>query len=419
MFANVHPLGFLAAAKARDAEQLIGQTEQLVTALAPSEADLKPAEAVLAAAKSLYDAQEYSRAVAQAKRAAALATSLNERFTAYMAAWKFLQACREELQQIGFPTDGLESALESADKEVVRPVEEGGTLVPNYLGATERLERATEEARTVVARAREASREIFLATLAAEALSDSPSAPTSTWLAVRLEPMLEQAARELALGHAPAAFKIASEARVRSEDALAGAARAWELVDLAAAVLEGLEADVRVAEPLEEKVESARDALARGFLDRTSALAVANRVSDEVAAFAKHYPPARDALERTKSVYVRLQEDGFCSYDVDSALSEARGALARGDWNVVQEKVESASEIFLRLWSNQEALGQALAEIEERVALLAAFRLPLLPDVQQTLDRAKGEVRSGRLAGAQEDLLIARALMMQATRTGS
>ena len=104
---------------------------------------------------------------------------------------------------------------------------------------------------------------------------------------------------------------------------------------------------------------------------------------------------------------------------MDSALSEARGALARGDWNVVQEKVESASEIFLRLWSNQEALGQALAEIEERVALLAAFRLPLLPDVQQTLDRAKGEVRSGRLAGAQEDLLIARALMMQATRTGS
>jgi tetratricopeptide (TPR) repeat protein len=419
MFANAHPLGFLAAAKALDAEHLIGQTEQLVMALGPSEADLKPAEEALAAAKALYAAQDYSKAIAGAKRAAALAVSLNERFSAYMAAWKVLQACMEELERLGFPTEGLEVALAAADREVVRQVEEGGTLVPNYLGATEELERATEEARTLVTRARETSHEIFLATLAVEALSDSPSTPAPSWLGTRLDRMVEQATRELALGHVPAASQIASETRARADDALAGAARTWELLDLAAAILDGLGAMGRVADALREKIESARGSLARGFLDRTTASVVAHRLSDEVASFAKHYPRARSILERAERVYARLQEDGFCSYDVDGALSEARRALEAGEWESVRQHVERASQSFLRLRTEQEALTQAIAEIDERVSLLKDCRLPLLPEVQEILDRAKEEVRSCRLSGAGEDLLLANSLMMQATRTGS
>ena len=416
---DLHPLGFLAASKARAAEDVIGEAEHLVAALGPNEADLTPAEEALSAAKALLAAQEYAKAVRQARRASSLAVSLNERFSAYMAAWTVLQACRQELEGLGFPTAELEDALASADRETVHQVEEAGTLVPNYRGAAELLVRATDSARSLVGQAREASREIFLATLAVEALSDSPTVQVRSWLAVRLERTIEMATREMALGHVADAHRISRETRTRADDALAGMARAWELIDLASVVLEALGAPGPVAAALAKKVEAAREALAQGFLDRTSAELLANRVSGEAASFSRQYSRAQRALEQAELVYHRLQQDGFSSYDVDAALVEARRALESGDWTAVRERLGRALRAFLRLRGDQVSLGRAIAEIDERAILLESFRLPLIPDVREILGRAKAEVLGGRISGAHEDVLLARALMEQATRTGS
>lgn len=419
MFANANPLSFLMSAKAEETHLLIGQTELLVSALDPTQVDLTPAKDALSAAKSLLDSQKISRAFAQAKRAATLAVRLNERFTEYLAAWKSLQACREQLESLGFPADGLDEALEAADKETVRRVEEGDTLVPNYVGATAMLARATEEALALIGRARHASREIFLATLAVEALSESVDAPTRSWLSLRLEEMIAQASRELALGNLPAAERVATEVRARANEALAVIVHAREQLEMAAAVLEGLGAEGRIAEALAKKVASVRHAFSQGFLDQATALEVTRRIADEVAGFSRHYPESRKILDEAQGAYARLQSTGFCSYDVDDALYEARRALDRGEWQVVKHRVGDASEAFVRLRKDQEDLTREIQEVDERVRLLQGFRLPLLPDVQELLARAQEETRSGRIPGAEEDLLMAKALMTQATRTGS
>ncbi len=419
MFGNVHPLGFLGGEKAQDAQLLIGQTELLVSTLVPLQADLQPAAAALGVAKSLYAAQEYSRAAAQAVRAGALAVSLNERFGAYMAAWKDLQARMEELESLGFPTDALEDALGAADKEVARRVQEDGTTVPDYVGATALLERATAEGRSLVERARVASRGIFLATLAVEALSDSPSSPVASPLPLRLEEIVEQATRELALGHIPAASRLASEAKGRADAILAGAARVYDTLDLAAAILDGLDAHGPLAESLAEKIDAAREALDHGLLDRTTGLLVAQQVSSDIAAFAKRYPPARKVLEQAERIYGSLHAEGFRSDAVESALGETRRALGAGDWTGVGEGACCASQVFVRLKEERETLVREIREVDERVRTLRACRLRMLPEVEQLLGHARQQAGNFRLPAAKEILLHATAVMRQATQAGS
>ncbi len=419
MFANGNPLGFLAASRAQSVIQVIGKTEQLVTTLGTTQADLKPAQDALAAAKALYAAHEYSGAAAQAKRAGALAVSLNERFNAYLEAWTSIQDCMNDLQEIGFPIRDLEAALGAAEEEMVRPVDEEGAVVPNYRGATAMLERAMEEARTLVVRARDASREVFLASLAVEALSESQVNQTANWIAVRLEEMIEQATRELALGNLHVARKLATEARARAEAARARAVQVQELLEEAQVVTEHLREEGLAADALTERVGSLRDAMAQGFPDPTTAMVVVRRLSNEAVHVADQYTRARKVLEHAKRVHARLKLGGFVSYEVDAALLDARRALEAGEWTRVREDVGRASHVFVQRRDERDVLAKGIGEIQERVSLLNGFRLPLLPDVQEILDRAREEFESGRYSGANEDLLFATALMTQATRTGS
>ncbi len=419
VFERVHPLGFLDSFRAQDAELLIGKAEGIVNALAPADVDLRPAQDALRAAKALFAAEAYSKALAQARRAAFLATSLNDRFTAYFAAWKLIQDCRRELERIGFPTDILDAALASADRETVRQVEEGGTLVPNYLGATALLERAAGEARHLVVLAKEASHDVFLATLAVEALSDSPSRSMPSWLAVRLEGLVERATQELARGNVPEARRIAAETRARADDARAGATRAWEILDLAAAMLDGLEAWGPLALELSKKVDSARAALGQGFLNRSMAIELARRISDDVSAFAMHYPDLRQTLEQQELELAVLRMEGFRSPSIEGGLQTARDALGRGEWEPAKESVETVAAGLARERHDREEIARGIAEIETRAKLLECFRLPMMPGVNELIDRATGAVQAWRLPDAREDLDLAAALMNEATRTGS
>lgn len=419
MFGNVHPLGVLGEAKAQDAEMLIGQTELLVTALSPLQADLQPATQALEVAKSLYAAQEYSKAVTQAIRAGALAVSLNDRFNAYMAAWKDLQACRDELVGLGFPTDALEDALGDADMEVARRVEEDGTTVPNYTGATAMLVQAVSEARSMVGRARATSREIFLATLAVESLSEAPSVQVSSPLTLRLEEMVEQASRELALGRLPTASKLASEAKVRADAILTGAAHVYETLDFAEAILDGLGAEGTIAEALAEKIDAAREALDRGLLDRTTGLAVAQQMSGEVASFAKHFPAARKVLEQAEHLYGVLYKEGYRSDEVESALGSARRDLGAGDWTGVRAVAGRATEAFVRLREERSKVLRAIREVAQQVNILKVCRLRMLPEVEQLLSHAREQADGFRLSAAKEVLDQACAVLTQATQAGS
>ncbi len=419
VLANGNPDDVFAESDARSVSELIGHTELIVTCFGRTRANLGPAQEALTAAKALFAAQAYPDAAAKAEHAAALAVRLNDRFNRYMAAWKSLQSCMDELRSIGFPTQALEAALSAADKEVAHQVAEDDTLVPNYLGATDMLERATDAMRVLLGHARAASRGVLLASLAVEALATSPAARTTNGLVPRLERMIELATRELALGHVSAASKLASHARARADAALAGASEVWEVLDMANAILDGLETTGEAVRGLKEKIAATREALGAGSLDWTMAMEAAGRLSDEVASFTKLHPKAWRIIRRAEAVYARLREEGFRSKEVDAAFVEAQRALDRGDWAGVREKVGDVSQSFVRLRADQGTLTRSITELDARVTLLKDCRLTLMPKVEEALGRAKVEVRTCQLSGAGEDLMLATALMLEATRSGS
>ena len=419
MSANARTPGSRTAWRAQNADRVIRMTEQLVSALGSSQADLAPAHEVLSAAKALYVDRDYSEAVAQAKRAEALAASLNARFDGYMAAWKELEACREELERLGLPTDDLEAVLGAAEKRMAQRVDEDGSPVPDYLGAAELLTQAAASAREAVGRARLTSRGVLLASIAVESLSGAQPTGSQGWLGLRLEELIEQATREFALGNLAAADRLASEAKHRADEAHVGGVRSWARLEEAAKDLERLRAEGPAAETLAKQIAAARDALAQGFLDPTTAQVVVDRLSREVASFADRYAQALGSLERAERVYGRLQEEGFSSYEVDRALSEARHALGTGDWSCLKESIRRATESFLRRRKERDAIARSIAGLQVQVSALDGAPVPLLPDIRELLARAEQEFRHGRFSGANEDLLLATALMRQSVRSGS
>lgn len=378
--------------------------------------DLRPAQAALAAAKDLYEAHDYSKAGVQAKRASALAVTLNGRFTSYLASWREVQRLMEELRSIGYPIDAVEEALAAADTESARLVEEDGSELVNYVGATAILDRAARQARALVAAARKASRDIFLATLAVTALREPETPKTETWLAVRLDDLVMQATHELALGNLCEAVQLAEEARRHADSARGKATRAQRVLEEAEVVTEHVKAEGPVADRLEDRIGSIRDALVKGYVDSTTANLVADHVSNEAIVFADSYSRCRRVLEHAERVYARLQEEGFFSDSAEAALREARQALGTGDWTGVRENVRRASEAFVRRRRERALIAKAISDLEGRVMLLRDFRLPFLPDVEEILGWAKEEFESGRYSGANEDVLLANALMIQATR---
>ena len=402
--------------RAQNADRVIRMTEQLVSAQGMTQADLTPAREALQTAKARYRVHDYSEAVAQAKRAEVLAASLNERFDAFMAAWTALGQCMEELREIGLPTEDLEAALDAADKEVVRAVSEDGIVVPNYRGATAIVEEAARRARVLAQEARAASHEVFLAMLAVESLGSPTDA--SSALVLHLDRRIEQASRELALGNVSLARRIATEARSRADGARVSSAQAEESLQQSEAILAGLRECGLASDPIGPRVRSVREALVAGRLDPEVAQVVARHLFEEVRERVARYTRACRVVERADHVYARLQQEGFCSYEVDGDLGEARVALQEGDWAGVREGVGRALRSFLDRRKDRDALAKSIAEIHEGIALMGDAPIPVLPDIQEMLGRAMRELRSGQFSGASEDVLFARALVAQALRAG-
>ncbi len=410
--------GFLDASRAQSVSRIIGKTERLVANLGLAPSDLECAEEALRIAKALYAVRDFSEAVAQAHRAGALAVSLNDRFNAYVSAWRALQKHMAELEELGFPTDDLEAALGEAEAAMAHLVEEDGAVVPDYLGATARLERAAGEARAALVGARQGSREIFLATLAAEALSKSDSSEAVSLIVGRLERLIEQATSELARGHIAAAAKLASEARRQADEVLIGSARMHEFAEDVDNFLEELGAETPMGDAPGERMDSVRAPHEEAPEPAPSADVLLN-FSDEAVSFMDRFAKAQRALERAERVRAFLKDEGFSSPEVDEALVTARRAADAGNWADVRENLGRATRVFVDRKNERAVLTRGMADLDDRLVLLQEFGLPLFPKVRESLDRAREALRSGKLPEAADQLVSANVLMAEATRTGS
>ncbi len=411
-------LGFFDASRAQSVSRIIGRTERLVATIGLPPSDLECAEEALRVAKALYAVHDFSEAVAQARRAGALAVSLNDRFNAYVSAWKGLQNHIAELEQLGFPTAEVEAALGEAEEAMAHLVEEEGAVVPDYLEATARIERAAGEARAALVGARRASREIFLATLATEALSEAESSDAASLVVGRLEKLIEQATEELARGHVSAAADLASEARRQADEILIGAGHVHDFMGEIEAFLEDLRSEPTGAhEPVADLAPLVR--LEPGPPHARQSAGQVLDFSNEAVAFMDKFARAQKLLERAERVRTLLQGEGLLVSEADEFLGAARRAADAGDWENLQRDLRRATQIYLDRRNERAGLGRGLLDLDTRLAMLKEFHLPLLATVHEALERAKEAFRDGKLLEAGEQLASANTLMTQATRTGS
>ena len=406
------------AGRAKSAEEAIGRTEGLVAVLRLTQADLEPAEESLRIARELFRAHEFSRALTVARQAENLALTLDERFTAYRKANGDLEIRIGELRRIGLDSLEYEATLARAQEKGGTGTLEDGSVVPNYLEARVLLERAAHEGRDLLMRANAASNRIFLAEIAITALGDLEGIEDPKAFAEgavnELEQALEEATRELALGHVDSATRIASGIESRA-DRLRGVYRETGIVlDRVDTRLAELRAEGIVTDRIERQVAYARDMRAKGLLE--PCLEMAERLTEDASRLSESHAKAMTALQDAEILYNRLTREGFHSYEADAALKDARRALREGNYGRALEHVERAHGAFVRRRNAREALAKALAETQRRVELIQAVDFPMLPDVQEVLTRAEREFREGNYSGSSEDLQIATVLLGHAAR---
>lgn len=412
-------VGILRSFRARHAEEAIQHSEGLVTVLRLSNVDLRPAEDALAVAKQLFGAHQFSRALNAARRAEALAISLDERFDGYQKAVNTLQIRVRDLQRLGLHTEELEAALGHAEETMVRGLWENGAFVPNYVEARVVLDRAAEEGRKLLIEANAASNQIFLAELAIEVLADveGPRSPAAfAGGATRdLERALEETTRELALGHIDVAKRMASELATRAEKLRADYLESAKILRATEDRLTELRGEGIVTEHLEAQLTFARDMLERGII--TPALEMTRRLAEEAVALGQAHREAATGLADAEAIYAKLVREGFHSYEADAAIKDARRAVKEGSYGRALEHLQKAHAAFVRRRNAREALAKALEEAQKRVESMEEGQFPLLPDVREVLGRAEREFKQGNYSGSSEDLQIATVLLSRDTRS--
>ncbi len=418
---NGSGFGFLRSFRARKAEDAIQHSEGLVTVLRLSQTDLKAAEDALTIAKGLFRSRQFGKALTAARKAEAIAITLDDRFNGYQKAVKTLRIRIDDLARLGLRTERLEAILGHAEEKVLAGAWESGAFVPNYLEARAVLDQAAEQGRRLLVEANAASNRIFLAELAIEALGDMKGLANPKAFAGRtvpeLERALEEATRELALGNVEAASRIAGDLEARAEKIRIDYGEAIKVLDLTESRMAELRGEGIVAGRLEEQAAFARDMLSKGMV--APGFEMARRLAEEAVALGEAHRRAAMGLADAEVLYQRLVVEGFHSYEADAALKDARRAVKEGSYPRALEHLDKAQKAFARRRNAREALAKALEQTRTRVTALQSATFPLLPDVQEVLGRAEREFRQGNYSGSSEDLQIATVLLSQTRRSST
>lgn len=412
--------GILKSFRARHAEEAIEHSEGLVSMLRLTQADLKPAEDALRVAKELFAAHHFSKALNAARRAEAIAITLDERYSGFQKAVKSLQDTIDRLEKLGLPTEDLHGVVGRGEEKVGSGIWENGSFIPNYLEGRVLIEHADNEGRERLSKAESASNQIFLAELAMEALVDvqGPADPKAfgEGVALGLEQALEQATRELALGNADGAARIAKDLEERAMQLRKDYIDATRTATATEARLADLRGEGIATDRIESQLEIANDMLAKGLIDPGASMI--RRLSKEAEALGQTYGNAVTGLADAEVLYAQLQKEGFHSYEADAAIRDARRSIREGNYARAMEHLEKAHAAFVRRRNVREALAKAIEETRTRVVVLKDSGLPFIQDVQELLRRAEREFQDGNYSGSSEDLRIATLLLGPPGRSG-
>ena len=400
---------FLTARKAREAEDAAARAGGIVEVLKLSQADLGPAEDLLHQAREHARARNYDAAAATARRAEALAATLEERYLAVQRALQSAEAAFQRMRDFGLATTPLDAAIAEARSRATATVIEDGVAIPNYIEARVLLEKAASQAQATIDLFEAAGSAIFVAGLAVDALRESQGDIDNRLfyqMVLRpVEAVFERATEQLAMlrvgeaiGTAKAAEEMALRARADYTDAV-GARSGTERL------LAELRGDGAIVLAPERLLEQGSALLQRGRV--VEAKELLDRAEREAVTTAADFRRARQAIADARGAIV----PGEVGEDAVGALRDAERALHSGLYRRALEFVEESNAARERRQSVRETLAGQILETRARVEDLKAAKADYARDVEEMVERAEKEFTFGNFGACFEDLQIANLLI--------
>lgn len=374
-----------------------------------SQADLAPAEELLRKARELARTGDFEQAATVARRAEALASSLEERYLAAQRALQSAESAVARMRDFGLTTPQLEVAIAEARDRAAATVVEDGVAVPNYLDARVLLEKAAAEAQATIDQFEAAGNALFVAGLAIDALRESQGemdAELFYQVLVRpAESTFEKATEALAMlrvGDAIATAKAAEEMALRARGDYLDATSARDSTERVLGELRGEGAIVVAPERL---TEQGVVLLGRGKV--AEAKEMLGRAEREAASIAAEFRRARQAIADAKGKLL----PGEAGEEAIRALREADRALREGLYRRALELVDECHAALERRQTVRESLHGQIQETRAKVDALKASKADYARDVEEVLDRAQSEFARGNFGACAEDLRVANLLI--------
>ena len=396
---------FMTGRKAREADEAAAHAEGVVEVLKLSQADLSPAETLLNRARALAHKGDFDGAATMARKAEALAATLEERYLASQKALQSAESALERMREFGLVTPQLEVAIAEARSRALTTVIEDGVALPNYLEARVLLEKSAAEAQATIEQFEAAGNAIFVAELAIDALRESQvDMDDRLFYQMLVRPataVFERATEALAMlrvGDAIATAKAAEEMALRARADYTEAVSARGATERLLSELRGEGAIVLASDRI---LEQGAGLLQRGKV--AEAKEMLGRAEREAATIAADFRRARQAIVEARGKMV----PGEVGEDAIQALRDADRALREGLYKRSVELVEECHAALARHQSVRETLVGQIQETRGKVEQLKASKADYARDVEEVLERAEKEFARGNFAACYEDLRIA------------
>lgn len=374
-----------------------------------SRADVSAAETLLAHARQLAQSGDHTASAQVARRAAALASTLEDRYLAMRRARQSAAAALLRMREFGLPAPQLEAAIAEARNRAAGTAVENGVAVPNYLEARQVLERATATARGTIDHLEAAGAAIFAAQVAIDALREAEGDIDDRLFYEMLvrpaEAAFERATETLAMFRASDAIATAKAAEAMAQRSQADCAEARSARAAAERLLAEMRSEGAIALAADQLFEEGVGLLAKCKIHEAKETLI--RSLREAARVADEFRRARSAISETRAKIL----PGEIGEEAVHALRDADRALREGGYQRALELVNESTAAMARRASIREGLRGELREMRAKVEQLKAAKAGYARDIEEVLVRAEQEFTLGHFGTCSEDLRVANLLI--------
>jgi len=374
-----------------------------------SRADVSAAETVLAQARQLAESGNHAASAQAARKAAALASTIEDRYLAMRRAKQSAVSALSRMRGFGLPATQLEVAIAEARNRAATTAIENGVAVPNYLEARTILEKAASGARATIEQLEAAGAAIFAAEFAVDALRETQAEIDERrfyeMLVRPAEAAFERATEALAMFRPGEAIAAAKAAEAMAQRSRADCTEARNARGATERLLAELRSEGAITLAADRLLEAGATLLAEAKVLEAKEMIVHSE--REAARLADEFRRARSAIAEARSRMLPNQS----GEEALRALRDAERAVREGSYRRATELVDDHATALARHASARESLVGQLRETRAQIERLKVAKTGYAGDVEEVLVRAEKEFALGNLDACSEDLRVAKLLM--------